>query len=122
MKNQTTYNLDYLISIDIFDKIAHRHYFYQEEFIIKTFLGKDKIQPAGFYSFLDYIEERTRLIELSELNQFLIENNIVYHKPHVRLNFHDKIWTEKTFNTYEEALIYYNDIVKKYIKNPLTIK
>lgn len=100
------YNLDYLLKIKLEDFRENKHYTFKYK--PSNFLGLFGT-PAGFYC--NYF--KTILITDALPKNMIIKDNILLMKPKVTLCFVDRTCVEHDFNTYEEAVEFYTDILNK---------
>lgn len=100
----SVYNSEQLVSVHVYDKALFSGCYY----VPKSWLNKTPYFSNGMGSKITAEEVIN--------NGGLIENNIVYEKPEVRLYFSNGQKLTETFNTLEEALIYKDEVVEKYIK------
>jgi hypothetical protein len=110
----TILNLENLFSISVYDKTSSCISF-KKEIRRKLWYGKEIITPEGYYGkFTDikYSEE--------ELEDYLIENDIVYSKPYINLMYQDKKKVIIKFNTLDEAKKWANE-ASIHINKRLTI-
>ena len=111
MKNKNkNYNLEQIVSISYFDKKENRNYKYLEE--IKSRFGFIK-RYAGFYGlwFRNYTQYRTNEYILeSKCN--MIENNVVYLRPVIEIDYSNKKTQKIYFDSYDEMIKAYNEIIK----------
>lgn len=91
------YNLDKLVCIKICDKTVNYEYVYKP--FKKKFWNNQK---GGFYCDNYHISDDT-ILEIIKDNNWLLLNNIIYHKPRVTLYFTNGTKTVRIFNTYKEA-------------------
>lgn len=92
---KTILNAEALVRVRIFDKEEHWYLAYQP--YKKTFW---RTQKEGFSQTFGELLSKEEL----EKDGFLVIDNVVYHKPYVKLYFTDGVEYSKTFNTYEEAI------------------
>lgn len=109
---KTIFNLEAIVSIEIVDKKQDRHYKYHP--YKNTFWEKTE---EGFYgSFLPFIsikEARSGNMPFDFLFvSDMYNGNKLFYKPYVQLNFCDGSGKCQTFNTYDEALNYGNEMAK----------
>jgi hypothetical protein len=125
MKNQdkSIYNLDTVVSVKIVDKKKSPYFEFKP--FKKSFFGNTK---EGFYDTLGFSDEpMTReSIETGVYNKganyihngaaYIIENNVVYYKPYVKVTLQSEEGFVRQFDTFDSALAYGNKISET-IKN-----
>ena len=108
------YDLSKLVSIKVHAK--QESLWFSFKAFKKSFWGNTK---EGFYSILNFEDCFSK--EEIQRRGYLIENNIVYNKPYVQLNFTGGISYEKKFDRKEEAIWWANKQLEKGISIPLII-
>jgi len=98
---KTLYNLNQLVSVEIRDRKICLHLTYKP--FKKSFWS---ITKEGFYE--DYSDWRYTKedIENGSYNKikFIVEDNVVYYYPYVKLIFAGEVDMVREFKTYQEAL------------------
>jgi len=115
MKVRKIFNLESLVSVEIYDK--HVCYCLTYEPFKKSFWGNTK---AGFYSILS-IESGFLTKEEVERGVYndiplIVENNVVYFRPYVELTFASGTNHIREFNDYESAIEWGEQTASKGIK------
>jgi hypothetical protein len=103
MKKEKHYKFDKIVSIFVSDFKKNPHYEYIE--YVKNFWGKKKFigKLKSVWSF--------NYMSIDDLDKTLtFNNNQVYYKPHVVIDFVNKDSIIKWFESYEEALEYRDQI------------
>lgn len=98
MKQEIIYNLSHLIKVRIKDKEETQ---YKYSPFQKSFWGNIK-EGFYFYGILSSYHYHTK--QALEKEGYLIENNVVYDLPEVKLFFLGDHTHSKQFTTYEKAL------------------
>ena len=111
------FNLGTLVSVEVVDRNPYTRLTYNKR--RRCFFG---VKPEGFYFFTggsyrlitteqilsgDFIDDIANpIIPPKTGNKLLIEENVAYYPPYVRLRFADKQEFIRVFPTYDAALAY----------------
>ena len=104
------YVLDKLIKISYTEKTIDTNFVYLKE--KRTFFNMIKIKEGIYYKdwYDDYIYYT---VEELLKEDYLVEDNIVYHKPIIKFKYVDGYSHTIMFETNDEMLKAYNDFIEK---------
>ena len=116
MGKQISYKkIESLENITVIDKIACENYTFYETLKTKRFL-KSPIIHKNVFLYCEYIydDEYKYMLTADQIlsKDYLIENNTVFFKPYVQLNFKCASSIKKTFNTFEDAVTWAREIIE----------
>lgn len=115
------FNLDTVIKINVGDRRKSKNFKFVDE-QKKSFWGHG--HKAGYVTLWGdkvYTKEELEKGEYENIKYLFIGDEIFY-RPYVEVIFPEKIVHYKTFDTYEEAQEYGNELQIKSIPNPLVIE
>ena len=106
--NKHIINLDYCIEVELRDKYSLTWYKWQPRTVIRNCFGKTKkIFEEGFYEHGYNMISIDKILD-GDYNFIDYDNNIVYRKPCIIINYSSKQHSTFYFDTYEEAIEVYN--------------